>query len=261
MDLEPAERNPAELRRTALKLVAVMIVGAVVVLTAYSIKSKEKAEANKGRPPITAKIKRNFAAKNQEGKLVSLYDMEGKVWFAVPVCVSQLEENKHALAMMKEISAHYEGNDQIRFVAISIEGADQGVEPENLKQAMINLGIEDARWWFLTTGETEKQRGYLKDQLRLGLVTRRDQGDPAGKWKFPSQIALIDQAMHIRQRYDFREAAEAQLRAEQEDLEKYPELKESRRYKAALNAVEALKETLYTNTDFVLNETKTGSQK
>jgi len=162
---------------------------------------------------------------------------------------------------MKEISAHYEGNDQIRFVAISIEGADQGVEPENLKQAMINLGIEDARWWFLTTGETEKQRGYLKDQLRLGLVTRRDQGDPAGKWKFPSQIALIDQAMHIRQRYDFREAAEAQLRAEQEDLEKYPELKESRRYKAALNAVEALKETLYTNTDFVLNETKTGSQK
>lgn len=259
MNMEPAERNPAQLRSTAFKLVGIMIVGAAVVLTAYAIKSKQKAEANKGRPPITAKISRNFAAKNQAGKLVATYDLEGKVWFAVPLCVGQLEENRYALAMMREIADHYSDNDDLRFVAISVEGADLEVGPAQLKSAMEQLGIDDERWWFLTTGETGKQRGYLKDQLRLGIVSERAAGDPAGKWKFPSQIALIDRGMHIRQRYDFREAEEFQ-HAAQKKLREEPQLRNSERFQAALNAVEELKKTLYANTDFVLSETKTGSQ-
>ena len=259
MDMEPAERNPAELRRTAFKLVGIMVIGAVVVLSAYFAKSKKKAEENEGRPPITTKISRNFAAKNQEGKLVATYDLEGKVWFAIPVCVKQLDENKHAIAMMKEITEHYEGNDNLRFVAFSINGVDQGTNPEDLKHAMEQLGIDDQRWWFLTTGDTKKQRGYIKDQLRLGLVSERSSGDPAGKWTFPSQIALIDRGMHIRQRYDFREAEQFEDAA-RELLKEKPELKDVEKFGSALHAVDELKKTLYTNTDFVLSETKTGSR-
>lgn len=259
MDMEPAERNPAELRRTAFKLVGIMVIGAVVVLTAYFAKSKQKAEANEGRPPITTKISRNFAAKNQNGKLVATYDLKGKVWFAVPVCVNQLDENKHAITMMKEIANHYKGNDNVRFVAISINGVDLGVEPKDLKDSMNQLGINDERWWFLTTGNTKKQRGYIKDQLRLGIVSERSDEDPEGKWKFPSQIALIDREMHIRQRYDFREAAQFE-RAASELLMEKPELKDNEKFESALNAVDKLKDTLYTNTDFVLSETKTGSR-
>ena len=259
MDMEPAERNPAELRRTAFKLVGIMVIGAVVVLSAYFAKSKKKAEENEGRPPITTKISRNFAAKNQEGKLVATYDLEGKVWFAIPVCVKQLDENKHAIAMMKEITEHYEGNDNLRFVAFSINGVDQGTNPEDLKRAMEQLGIDDQRWWFLTTGDTKKQRGYIKDQLRLGLVSERSSGDPAGKWTFPSQIALIDRGMHIRQRYDFREAEQFEDAA-RELLKEKPELKDVEKFGSALHAVDELKKTLYTNTDFVLSETKTGSR-
>lgn len=259
MDLEPVERNPAELKRTAFKLVAIMLIGAVVVLTAYFVKSRQKAKLNYGRPPVVAKITRNFAAKNQNGELVALYDLEGKVWFAVPVCVSQLDENKHALAMMKEITSHYAGNDNIRFVAVSIEGADLGVKPAELKAAMDELGINDPRWWFLTTGETGKQRGFIKDQLRLGLVSERPAGDAAGKWKFPSQIALIDQRMHLRQRYDFRQAHDYEIKAKQE-LERRPELSEEKGFDQILNAVDELKQTLYLNTDFVLKETRTGTQ-
>ncbi len=260
MDLEPAERNPAELRRTALILVTIMIIGAIAVLSAYFVKSRELAEENIGRPPITSKISRNFAAKNQDDKLVALYDLEGKVWFAVPVCISQLDENKHALAMMKEVTEHYKESDEVRFVAVSIEGVDLGVKPEGLKKAMEQLGIDDPRWWFLTTGDTNKQRGYIKDQLRLGLVSERADGDPAGKWKFPSQIALIDRRMHIRQRYDFKEAREYEIKAEKE-LEKRPELKDEKGFNTILQAVAELRKTLYENTEFVLNETKLGSKK
>lgn len=257
MDLEPAERNPAELRRTAMILVAIMILGAGFVLYAYINHEKGK---DPNRPPITAKITRNFAAKTQHDKLVGIYDLEGKVWFAVPLCVSQLDENKHALAMMKELMEHYGDRDDVFFVWVSIDGVDQGVGPEQLAEAADKLGLAESRCWLLTTGDTDKQRGYIKDQLRLGLVNAREDGDPAGKWKFPSQLALIDRGMHIRQRYDFRDAYHFQAKAEKE-LKKRPELADEEGYDLVLNAVDELKKTLYANTEFVLNETKTGSKK
>lgn len=257
MDLEPAERNPAELRRTAFILVAVMVLGAAFVLYAYM---NHERSVDPDRPPIVSKVTRNLAAKNQHGKLVSLSELEGSVWFAAPFCVSQLEENKHALAMMKELAEIYKQNDDVRFVLISIEGADRGVEPEELAAAAKKLGLDGARWWLLTTGETDKQRGFIKDQLRLGLVSERQAGDPAGRWKFPSQIALLDREMHLRQRYDFREAYEVQKKTESE-VEKKPELKEDKNIGFYLKAVPMLKEKLLANTNYVLKESKTGTQK
>lgn len=256
VDLEPAERNPAELRRTAFILVAIMILGAAFVLYAY-VNHEQKTDPD--RPPIVTKITKNLAAKNQYDKLVSLSELEGSVWFAAPVCVSQLDENKHALAMLKELAEIFKDNKDVRFVLISIEGVDQGVKPEALAAAAEKLGFTGPEWWFLTTGETDKQRGYIKDQLRLGLVSKRETGDPAGKWKFPSQIALLDRQMHLRQRYDFREAYEVQKKTEQE-VKKNPKLKEDKNIEFYLKAVSLLKEKLLANTNFVLKETKTGKQ-
>lgn len=256
MDLEPAERNPAELRRTALILVAVMILGATFVLYAYF--NHERAK-DVDRPPITAKITRNLAAKNQHDQLIGLYDLEGKVWFAVPLCVSQLDENKHAISMMKELVKHYAEREDVFFVFVSIEGVDQGVGPEQLMEASKKLELTSPRCWFLTTGDTGKQRGYIKDQLRLGLVNSRESGDAVGKWKFPSQLALIDRAMHIRQRYDFSDAYDFQVKAEKE-LEKRPEVANEKGFDLVLHAVDELKKTLYANTEFVLSETKPGSK-
>ena len=130
----------------------------------------------------------------------------------------------------------------------------------HLAEAAEKLGIDDSRCWLLTTGDTDKQRGYIKDQLRLGLVNAREQGDPAGKSKFPSQLALIDRGMHIRQRYDFREVHDFQARAE-EELKKRPELADEEKFHVVLHAVDEIKKTLYANTEFVLSETKTGSKK
>ncbi|NWK55337.1 hypothetical protein HW115_06925 [Verrucomicrobiaceae bacterium N1E253] len=254
MDLEPAERNPAELRRTAFILVAIMIIGAGFVLYAYR---KHEQSQDPKRPPIVAKISKNLAAKNQHNQLVSLSELEGKVWFAAPICVSQLDENQHALAMMKELWQHYSDNDQVRFVFLSIEGADQGVEAEELMAAMKSLGIDDDRCWFLTTGDTGKQRGYIKDQLRLGLVIERKEGEAGGKWKFPSEIALIDRKMHLRQRYDFKEIYQAQEMAKQK-VAADPSLKDNEEARFYVNAVENQKAKLLKHTDYVLSETRTG---
>lgn len=255
MDLEPAERNPAELRRTAFILIAIMIVGSAFVLYSYR-KHEESQDPN--RPPITAKITRNLASKNQRDEFASLSFLEGKVWFAAPFCVSQLDENKHAISMMKELDAHYKDRDDVHFVLVSIEGTDLGVTPKQLAEAEKQLGIDGSRWTLLTSNDTKKQRGYIKDQLRLGLVIERKGDELAqGKWKFPSQIALVDRELHLRQRYDFKEIYQAQeqtrkLVAEDESL------KNNEKAKFLMDAMEHQKTKLIANTDYVLKETAPG---
>lgn len=255
MDLEPADRNPAELRRTAFFLVLIMIVGAAFVLYAYK---KHEESSDPDRPPITAKITRNLAAKNQRDEFASLSFLEGKVWFAAPFCVSQLEENKHAISMMKELDAHYKTREDVHFVLISIEGTDLGVTPEKLAKAEKQLGVDGSRWTLLTSNDTKKQRGYIKDQLRLGLVIER-KGDELtqGKWKFPSQIALVDREFHLRQRYDFKEIFEAQEHTRQLIAED-KSLENNEKAQFLQNAVENQKAKLIANTDYVLKETQTG---
>ena len=107
-----------------------MILGAAGILVAYKMKQSQKAEENRDRPPVVTKIKKMLKAKNQQGKLVNMYDLEGKIWFAVPVCVSQLDENEPALTMMQELQKHYAENDEVHLVLFSIEGVDQGVGSE-----------------------------------------------------------------------------------------------------------------------------------
>ena len=73
------------------------------------------------------------------------------------------------------------------------------------------------------------------------------------------QNAVNQAMMEIRQRYDFREAEQFE-QAARELLKEKPELKGVEKFKSALNAVDELKKTLFTNIDFVLSETKTGSR-
>ncbi len=257
MELEPAERNPAELRRTAFILVGIMIFGAAFVLYAYVQSSQEKRDPD--RPPIVTKISKKLKAQNQDGELFNMFHLLGEVWFVVPVSVTQLQENKYALEMMKVLETRYAENENVHFVLVSVEGVDQGVGPEQLKKAAEELGMTGTRTSWLTTGETDKQRGFIKDVVRLGLVIQREPNDPAGKWKFPSQIALIDRDMHLRQRYDFKEASELQAQAELE-VGNNPALKDEKYIDLYLNAYKLLEEKLYANTEYVLAEIKTGTK-
>lgn len=263
MDLEPAERNPAELRKTALMLVAVMIVGAVGILAAYHIKSRAQAQENPDRPPLVAKLTYNFGAKNQDDKVVGIADLEGKVWLAALVAVGQPEQNKLAIDEMLKLAERYKDNADVRFVLLSVDSADHGVDPAQLAAEAERRGLKSPQWWLLASSNTEEQRGYIKDQLRLGLVSERLESDPErellGRWKFPSLIALIDRKRHLRQRYDFREALDAQEKVASE-VEKNPELKKQKNVELYLRAVPLLREKMIANTDFVLAEEAPGTR-
>lgn len=275
-DLEPADIDPSQLRRTAWKLVLVMALGAAGILAAYKIKMSQQASESPDRPPVVGKISKLLKAQDQRGELFNMYDLEGKVWFAAAVYVSNPGENHAVLTTMRELQERYAENEDVHLVLISIEGVDEGVGPEQLAKAAAGLGLTGPRTWWLTTGETDKQRGFIKDQMRLGLVTERGEGikfwfpsafsnlpegfADAGQYRFPALVALVDRGLHLRQRYDLREARQYQDRAAAE-LEKRPGVRDEEGFDKVLNAVEELKKTLHRNTEFVLKETSTGSQK
>ena len=78
MDLEPAERDPVKLRKTAFILAAVMLVGGVLVMMDYlrTIRAQEQT----GRPAFEGRLNKNFAAVGHDKKLVTIGELEGKVW-------------------------------------------------------------------------------------------------------------------------------------------------------------------------------------
>ena len=194
--LEPAERNPAELRRTAFILLAIAVIGGIMVTWSY----REKTDPDPDRPPIVSRLNRNFAAVNQNGEGVDLGKLEGQVWLATAVVLSDKEAFADTLAVMREVETEFGPEEVSKFVCLALDPETD--RPEQLKAYADELGLSADRWWFLAAGE-EPIRGYAKDHLRLGTV------DESGEsLKAPSVVTIIDQHRHLRGRYDFRQARE-----------------------------------------------------
>ena len=196
--LEPAERNPAELRRTALILLAMAVIGGIMVTTAY----RKGTEPEPDRPPIVSRLNRNFAAVNQDREGVDLGMLEGKVWLASAIALSDREAFSDTLAAFREVEKEFGPEEVGKFVILALDPEQD--RPEQLKAIAEELGVSSDRWWFLAAGE-EPIRGYAKDHLRLGTVTENDAGKVV---KAPSVLTIVDQHRHLRGRYDFRQARE-----------------------------------------------------
>ncbi|NNC87989.1 MAG: hypothetical protein HKN82_05955 [Akkermansiaceae bacterium] len=264
--LEPAENDPVKNRRTALVLLALIVVGGVMIMVAYMIKRKgDLAERAKGRPPIVARLKSNFAVVRHDGETVAISDLKGKVWLATTICLSQPEDTAETLRAMQAVAGDRPAEDRLRFVCFTID--PERDRPADLAAFAGKLGLaDDERWWFVAAGE-EKLRAYLKNQLRLGAVTEGEQdGRP---WlRFDPLITLVDGTavarngdplMHIRGRYDFHGAravendAKRLIETEPERIEEFT--REFKQHPETFtNEVQELEATVLRHIDYVLNE-------
>ena len=76
--LEPADVNPAQLRRTALILVGLILVGAIVVTSSYIVTTKnQKADP---RPAFVNELKGHVQLQLSDGQVVNTADIEEDVW-------------------------------------------------------------------------------------------------------------------------------------------------------------------------------------
>ena len=246
--LEPAERNPAQLRRTGWTIALVMIFGGIVVTWAYKLVYKRQLES--GRPPIVAKLKDNFGAVNQDRKGFKMSHLEGRISLITLVALNEQETTAESLRAMKLVAERLNDREDLRFLCITIDPERDSLEL--LKAWSEELGVAgDSRWSFVAASE-DPTRSYVKDQLRLGSVLEREEeGKP--RLEFVSMVALVDQRLHLRGRYDFNEALAVQEDAKRMLVEE-PERAEELKAKDHLEDVKALEDHLLAAIDFISNE-------
>lgn len=252
--MEAAPRDPAKLRKTALVLISVAVVGSLLVVADY-LRDLKRQEAI-GRPPFVGRLESNFGAVRHDKKGVGLAELEGKVWLVTSLCLSQLEQSSESLRMMQFVADRYAQRDDLQFVCFTVD--PERDEPERMAAFAVELGVaDDARWWFLAAG-VEQTRGYLKTKLKLGAVSEVTENGTT-TIRFDSILGIVDQDRNIRGRYDFLEAQTVQEKTRQmlaEHSDGLDELSEQQRATLMQNqeAEQVLEDHLLHALDFIFDE-------
>lgn len=196
-NLEPAERDPKKLRRTAFILILIMLIGGVLVNLAYQKWSKKQKtdDASAKRPAVISRIEkgRDLRVLRQDGQQVGLLDLSGKVWLAVSVCASQPEDSARSVAVMKELVKRYQENDDVAFVALVIDPGKPEDLAALLKGEADRLGAQLPKWWVAST-EPETLHKFIKNEFKTALYPHVEEG----KWKYDTSIMVIDRNRHLR---------------------------------------------------------------
>lgn len=201
-ELEPVVRDPRKLRRTAWVLVGVMVLSAVMVLTAY-IKSVRR-QAEDPRPAFLGRLNQNLAVVRQDGSAAGLLDLAGDVWVVCAVSVADTGGCGRSIGVMKRLAERHREREDFHLVCLTVD--PEAETPPKLAEFARGAGAELPQWWFAAAGE-EFVHKYLKDKLKLGVLPHRGAD---GKWRYDSSLVVIDRNRHLRGgkvAFDFDQAA------------------------------------------------------
>jgi len=208
--LEPAERNPAQLRRTALILLGIIIFSGFFVTYAY--KQLLERQQNEFRPEYKQRLTGNFGVVLQDGTQAALYDLEGKVWFAAMIDFRHLENDFGVLEGLKNLSEAFADRDDIHFVLFPVDPSKQ--RPEEFQELAKERGWDQSRWWIAGAGN-EFLHKFLKNRMKMGIYPH----EKDGKWIYDRSIVVIDRNMHLRGHYDFESAQKRDAAQKKGDVE------------------------------------------
>lgn len=255
--LEPAERDPVQLRRTGLTIAAIMLVGGALVMAAYLVKTR--ADGQDARPHIVGRLTQAFGGRDQDGQAFVTSQLEGKISLVTPICGTERERTAESLRVMKLVAERFPDDERYRFVGITVDPENDG--PEQLKAMLADLGVTGDPRWLFVQAEEKNARGYLRKMLRLETSETIRMGDKEVK-RFRSGIVLIDPNLHVLEpQYDFNLAREVQEDAKRllrESPEEAARLKAADRTEDLAKAEASLLQTL----EFIRNgNLKEGSGK
>lgn len=205
-DLEPAERNPKELRRTALTLVLVALVGGIWIFYSYSKHQERQGIENADRPSYRHQVMRNIQVVTKGGTVRDLGELEGKVWVAAQVTAEGSEKSVGTVGALKWLKGKFEDSAVKPVVVLFVVDVD-AADWEKLAGVIPELGPEV---WRVAAGEGKTPvREFLKNQMRFGMLPR----EVDGEWEFDSNLILLDQQRKVRgwgdqMNYDFETVAE-----------------------------------------------------
>lgn len=198
-DLEPAERDPKKLRRTAFILVGLMVVGSLVIIAAYNRNAARMAEDD--RPSIATRLNQNFKLWRQDESEAGLLDTAGDVIVVAPVVFRQPESWDTTRGVLGRLHERFGEREDFRIVCITLDPENE--PPGFLADMAEELGAELPGWW-LAGAKEESVHKFFKNRLEAGIMPYREDGELV----YDPALAVIGRNRHVR---------EATVRARDED--------------------------------------------
>ncbi|HBM78811.1 MAG TPA: hypothetical protein DD438_11925 [Verrucomicrobiales bacterium] len=223
--LEPAERDPAKLKKTGLSIAVLMMIGGVLVTFAYRL--KHQADEQDARPHVVQRLTEVFFGRDQNKKAFSTEQLKGKTTLFTPLSLREGERMREALSAMRDLSRRFPDDESLRFLGITVDPEADG--PDELQRLLAELGVADDKRWYFVQAEEEAARGYIRHKIRAEFKESVSSLE-GPRARFRSTLVFIDENLHVlAPMFDLNLAREVAADAERL-LEENPE--EARRLKA-----------------------------
>ena len=238
--LEPAERDPVQLRKTGLAITVIMLIGGILVTVAYRI--KYRADEQDTRPHVVQRLTEVFFGRDQNNKAFTTEQLKGKLTVFTPLSLREEDRMEQALEMMKEMAQKFPDDERLRFLGITIDPGNDDLE--QLKAVLEKLDVANDERWFFVQAEEEAARGYIRHKIRVEF--QESIPSPGGpRQRFRSTLVFIDENLHVlNPAFDLNRAREVEEDARQM-LENDPEKAEKLKARERTNDLEKAVERFY----------------
>lgn len=193
-EFEPVVPDPRKLRLTAFILVAIMVVGGIVILKAYENWTVKSADDDRPRFYYRITKERDLRIMRQDGEVVDLWDLHGKVWVLQVATLAQPETDAIPNAVMRKLSETFADEPDFALVTLILDPIPREDLEVTLATAAEERQIRMPKWWLGTNDAVDLHR-FIKNQLKAGIFPHVNDD---GKWVYDTTITLIDRNRHIR---------------------------------------------------------------
>jgi len=217
--LEPAERDPKKLRRTAYFLVLIMIVGGLGLHYAYH--KYQVKESQSGRPSVEHRLKKNLQFVTASGEVSDFSSLEGDVWIALGVTQKIQPESQPSIDAIKKLKASFASDDKKPRIVLFVLDIDDE-NPSEMNSVLPELGQEPDVTRIAAGAETKTPiREYLKNQMRFGLLPL----EKDGRIIYDTKLVIVEQHLRLcglpgsNEGWDFQAVAQMEEKYEKARIE------------------------------------------
>lgn len=193
LNLEPAERDPVKLRNTALVLVAIILLGGTLILTAYNQWSKSQSRDD--RPAVIYRItpERDLRMLRQDGTTAELVQLRNKVTAINVISLRDPAAATQSMEVMRRLAKNRSSQQDFAMISLVVDPIDSASLKQTLASSADSLGIHLPQWW-LGSNEPKTLHKFIKNELKAHTYPH----EAEGKWHYDSSIVLVDKNGHIR---------------------------------------------------------------
>lgn len=192
-NLEPAERDPKKLRRTAWILLGIMLAGGFLVLKAYEDWAAKQATDT--RPAIIHRIQkeRDLRLLRQDGKQAELFDLRGDVFVLNVLSLRDPDTAARSMAVMKRLAEQRTDQKNFHLVTLVLDPIPAGQLRDTLATTAETHSMKLPQWW-LGSNEPGTLHKFIKNELKASVYPN----ETGGRWNYDPSIVLIDRNGHLR---------------------------------------------------------------